>query len=103
MFGSRNLNSRDGQEVEVEGRPDRRKWLYHITDERAAEQIMSSNCMQPGREGMFGAGIYFCESREDCLKKARRHGVTLRCKVCLGKSLVCKQKNYRINMEWVMR
>ena len=89
--------------VEIEGFTSRREWLFHMTDESAAEKIISSKCMVPGKKGMFGPAIYFCKSEEDCLNKAQRRGVTLRCKVCLGKSLICKKKNININMEWVRR
>ena len=90
-------------QVESEGWPDRRKTMYHMTDQAAAEKILLSRCMLPGTFGMFGAGIYFCERKEDCLKKARRHGVTLRCLVRLGRSLICRKKNTQLNMEWVQR
>ncbi len=51
----------------------------------------------PGTSGMFGAGIYFAQSESDCKGKAHKVGAVLRAKVALGRSLVCKSAQTRLD------
>ena len=75
---------------DLEGHRGRRWTLFHMTDEDAARSIARSQTFKPGTSGMFGAGIYFAQSPEDCKGKAHKVGAVLRAKVALGRSLVCK-------------
>jgi hypothetical protein len=75
---------------DVEGYPGRTRTLFHMTDEDAARLISRSQTFRPGTSGMFGAGIYFAQSPEDCKGKAHKVGAVLRAEVSLGRSLVCK-------------
>jgi hypothetical protein len=47
-----------------------RKRLYHATSWKNGESIKKSGKMKRGKEGRFGAGIYFANSEESCLNKA---------------------------------
>jgi uncharacterized membrane protein YgcG len=76
---------------DVEGYPGRTRTLFHMTDEDAARLISRSQTFRPGTSGMFGAGIYFAQSPEDCKGKAHKVGAVLRAEVSLGRSLVCKR------------
>ena len=84
--------------IETEGLPGRRMELFHMTSEDNCRAIISSKRMLPGSGGMFGAGIYFCDNKQDCLYKARSKGVTLRCLVQLGRSLICKSADSALSM-----
>ncbi len=75
----------------TEGHKGRTKILYHVTSTTAAQSIESSQQMNKGKSGMFGAGIYFAESPAICKTKAHFHGATIQATVELGKSLICYQ------------
>jgi hypothetical protein len=82
---------------DVEGHRGRRWTLFHMTDEDAARSIARSQAFRPGTSGMFGAGIYFAQSGSDCKGKAHKVGAVLRAKVALGRSLVCKSAQTRLD------
>ena len=94
---------RDCTEVETEGLPGRTATLFHMTDETAADAIIKSETMRPGSKGMFGAGIYGCMRKEDCLGKAHNTGVTLRLEVKLGRSLVCRKARPELTLAAVRK
>ena len=82
---------------DLEGHRGRRWTLFHMTDEDAARSIARSQTFRPGTSGMFGAGIYFAQSESDCKGKAHKVGAVLRAKVALGRSLVCKSAQTRLD------
>ena len=94
---------RDCTVIETEGLPGRQMQLFHMTSEDKCRAIVASNKMLPGSRGMFGAGIYFCDKARDCLGKAHSTGVTLRCLVQLGRSLICKAADSSLSMAKVRR
>lgn len=59
--------------------------LYHQTDERTAETILRTQRMQPGTNGLAGAGIYFATTPNLTDHKARRKGVILEATVRIGR------------------
>ena len=77
--------------------------LFHMTSEESCRAIVASRKMLPGNGGMFGAGIYFCDNEADCQGKARSKGVTLRCLVKVGRSLICESADSTLCMAKVRR
>ncbi len=74
---------------ESQGHHGKQMILNHVTNYSAANFILESRKMITGKTGWFGAGIYFAETKEECLKKTR-HGkdFMITVKVTLGKSMV---------------
>jgi hypothetical protein len=72
--------------------------LFHMTSEENGRAIVASGKMLPGSKGMFGAGIYFCDNPADCVGKAHSTGVTLRCLVRVGRSLICERADSTLCM-----
>jgi hypothetical protein len=58
--------------------------LFHQTSVDKAKQILSTQCMIRGPDGMCGGGIYFADSVEATNVKAREHGAVLAAKVKMG-------------------
>ena len=61
------------------------KTLYHQTSRNVAKKIINSQRMIRGSNGIVGGGIYFAVSPADTDRKAHNNGVTLKCRVRLGK------------------
>jgi hypothetical protein len=60
--------------------------LYHCTSQSNAESIKRSG-FRCGSQGLAGGGIYFAESAQDAVRKARDQGCVLECEVNLGRVL----------------
>eukprot|EP01083_Nonionella_stella_P021002 58240_1 len=70
------------------------KRLYHITGAQAAQAINKSKRMIRGKDGMFGGGIYFAESKEDAQHKSENKGGWLiTAKVFTGEAMVLNHGN----------
>ena len=87
--------------IKTEGLPSRQMHLFHMTSEENCRAIITSGKMLPGSKGMFGAGIYFCDNPADCVGKAHSTGVTLRCLVRVGRSLICERADSTLCMDKV--
>jgi hypothetical protein len=70
--------------------------LYHQTDPKAAEMILSTQRMKPGTKGLAGGGIYFATTKELTAHKAHGHGVILQAYVSLGKILTLEADGDRL-------
>jgi hypothetical protein len=69
--------------------------LFHATTRAAAESILRQGRMDPGRGGIFGAGIYFAAKPEiaqrKCQHDKRPHDVVIQARVDLGKAAMLDQ------------
>lgn len=86
---------------EKEGYDGKTLELYHMTSKNAADSIVSYQHMKPGSQGMFGPAIYFAETKDACLRKAKQKEVLLVAQVKVGVSLICRKANYHLNHQSV--
>jgi hypothetical protein len=74
-----------------------RRVLYHATNTDAGSRIFAGGVMLSGRCGMYGAGIYFAETREIARYKSARDGgrnaVMIEAEVDLGNAFVVEDGN----------
>jgi len=61
--------------------------LYHQTNNECAINIIHTEKMKPGSDGLAGAGIYFASTEAETYDKAHRKGIVLECEVLLGNTL----------------
>ena len=86
---------------EIEGYRGRTKTLYHVTSPVAAKLIIESKKMLRGSSGLFGGGIYFAETIEIANGKAHYHGATIKAKVVLGFSLICRTSRSELTYQLI--
>jgi hypothetical protein len=74
------------------------KRLYHATSATAATEISRTKQMVAGRDGMFGGGIYFADSIESALHKARYKEFIIEARVDLGRALVVEAPDRNLDL-----
>ncbi|PAA67693.1 hypothetical protein BOX15_Mlig001219g1 [Macrostomum lignano] len=76
--------------------------LIHGTRSKFAENIIS-NGFNIGKQGMFGAGIYFATDSSKSIQYASDNKVKtlLLCEVLLGKTLICTSAQTNLNLQTV--
>jgi hypothetical protein len=73
--------------------------LYHSTSHEAAASIYAEQRMRAGRCGMFGAAIYFADSKEHARRKSRGGiDVIITADVDLGRTLVLASPNHAMTL-----
>ena len=83
--------------IEAEGYAGKTLELYHMTSSDAADLIISQQYMKPGTQGMFGPAIYFAETQDACMRKAKHKEVLLVATVAVGRSLICRKADYSLD------
>lgn len=72
--------------------------VYHCTNKQAGGRIWRESQMKPGNKGMFGAAIYFADTKEAARYKAQYDGsgddVVLKATVDFGMTLVLEHPDH---------
>jgi hypothetical protein len=80
-----------------------RMMLYHATNTDAGSRIFAGGVMLTGTSGMFGAGIYFAETREIARHKAAHDGgrdsVIIEAEVDMGTASVVENASPGLNCD----
>jgi hypothetical protein len=74
------------------------KRLYHATSTAAAQEIRETGKMVPGACGMFGGAIYFADSIEAALHKARFKEWIVEANVDMGKALIVEAPDRNLDL-----